>query len=383
MAVLMAAHGRFAEVFDPLVGRIEETLDVASPADTILLCRDGRLPKAGLSAFAAVLVADREIQPSGRLGVFGSLDHLEAGDLAALDGQSGRLRTLYRKASPHNALFVTDHCNSNCAMCSQPPRNDVEHQLGVCLRMIELLKPAPPPRLGITGGEPTLLGDGFVRLLAGLKADLPDTTITALTNGRTFADPAFVGAIAAVGHPKLRFTIPLHADVPDIHDHIAQAKGAFSETLAGLYNLAAHGIEAELRVVLHALSIPRLTALAEFIWRKLPFVHQVAFMGLEHMGYVKKNWQQLWMDPLDYREALLAAVSHLWRRGMVPAIYNLPLCVLPEPLWDFARQSISDHKQVLLPECRACDVASHCAGFFVSGEERHSRGVLPIRLQGV
>ncbi len=217
----MAAHGRFAEAFDPLVGRIEETPEVGSPAATILLCRDGRMPEADLAAFAAVLVAGDDLQPFGRLGVFSSLDHLEAGDLAAIDSQLGRLRTLYRKASPHNALFVTDHCNSNCVMCSQPPRNDVEHRLSVCLRMVELLKPSPPARLGITGGEPTLLREGFIRLLAALKADLPDTSITVLTNGRTFADRAFVGAVAAVGHPKLRFTIPLHADVPDVHDHIA------------------------------------------------------------------------------------------------------------------------------------------------------------------
>src|SRR5689334_24379788 len=50
-------------------------------------------------------------------------------------------------------------------MCSQPPRNDSEGYLDTCLRMVELLKTSPPERLGITGGEPTLLGDRFVRLL--------------------------------------------------------------------------------------------------------------------------------------------------------------------------------------------------------------------------
>lgn len=382
MAVLMATHGRFAETFSPVVGRISDSLDAAAPADTVLLCRGGSLPEVDLSGFAAVLLDGGDgAGASGRTGVFDSLSHLESGDLVLIDGHSGRVRTLYRKASPHNALFTTERCNSNCIMCSQPPKADAEDRLGVCLRIIELLKPAPPCRLGITGGEPTLLGDGFVRLLGALKADLPETIVTALTNGRGLAQSGFAGRVAAAGHPNLRFTIPLHADVPDIHDYIAQAKGAFGETLAGLYNLASHGIEAEIRIVMHAVSVPRLLPMAEFIYRKLPFVHQVVFMGMENMGYVKKNWEHLWIDPLDYADGLAAAVSHLYRRGMHPSIYNLPLCVLPEELWAFSCQSISDHKQTLVAECAGCEVTDHCAGFFTSGTERHSREIRPITLR--
>jgi His-Xaa-Ser system radical SAM maturase HxsC len=381
MAVLMAVRGRFAEDFKPLVGRISDTPDVRVPADTVLLCRRGQLPDADLSGFAAVLVSgELDVKVSGHVGYFENLDNLASGDLVMIDGRGGRARTIYRAASKHNSLFTTDRCNSNCLMCSQPPKDDGEDRLGTCLRVIELLKEASPSRLGITGGEPTLLGDDFVRLVQALKIDLSETTITALTNGRTFADARFVQAIAQVGHPKLRFSIPLHADVADVHDHIAQAKGAFGETLAGLYNLAEQGIDVEVRIVLHALSVPRLSAMAEFIYRKLPFVRQIAFMGLENMGYVKKNWGQLWIDPIDYEAELASAVSHLYRRGMTPAIYNLPLCVLPQTVWSFARQSISDHKQTLIVACQGCDLIDHCAGFFTSGTERHSRGVQAIHL---
>jgi His-Xaa-Ser system radical SAM maturase HxsC len=381
MAVVMAVRGRFREKFGGVVGRISARTDVRVPADTILVCRDGPLPDSDMSGFAAVLVkggVDAEI--SGRVGFFENLDNLMPGDLVAIDGQEGRVRTVYRAGSQHNALFTTDRCNSNCLMCSQPPKETGEDRLSTCLRVVELLREAPPSRLGITGGEPTLLGDGFVGLLQTLKNDLPETTITALTNGRTFADARFVQAIAEVAHAKLRFSIPLHADVPDVHDYIAQSKGAFVETLAGLYNLAEQGIAAEIRIVLHALSVSRLSRLAEFIYRKLPFVQQVAFMGLENMGYVKKNWGLLWIDPIDYAGDLAAAVSHLFRRGMAPAIYNLPLCVVPPPLWAFARQSISDHKQTLVSECDGCQVAEHCAGFFTSGTERRSIGVQAINL---
>jgi hypothetical protein len=106
-------------------------------------------------------------------------------------------------------------------------------------------------------------------------------------------------------------------------------------------------------------------------------------MGMEDMGYVKKNWEQLWIDPLNYGEQLLTAVEHLWRRGIDVSIYNLPFCVLPPPIWGFARQSISDNKQILLEKCQGCQVSSHCAGLFLSGKERHSLGINPIALERV
>ena len=234
--------------------------------------------------------------------------------------------------------------------------------------------------LGITGGEPTLLGEKLVQLLTSVKTNLPATAITSLTNGRCFADQEYAAAVAAVGIQELRFSVPLHSDVPDVHDHIAQAKGAFYETVAGLYNLTALGVQTEVRVVLHALSAPRLASLAEWIWRKAPFVRQVVFMGLENMGYVKKNRELLAIDPMDYSAVLCTAVEHLHRRGIMVSIYNLPYCALPSKLWGFARNSISDHKKVLSDECQACDVANYCAGFFLSGVTQRSRGCQPIHL---
>jgi His-Xaa-Ser system radical SAM maturase HxsC len=355
---------------------------VSSPPDTVLVCRGGRVPEADLTSFAAVLVeGDRELDPSAaRIGVYKSLDHLEAGDLVLIDGRSGHTRTLFRTASIHNALFVTERCNSNCLMCSQPAKHRQDELLGICLRLIELLQFDPPRHLGITGGEPTLLGEGFLEIIAALKAHLPETTVTCLSNGRMFADSGLAAAVAGINLPGLRFSIPLHASVPDLHDYIAQAKGAFNETVAGLYNLAANGVKTEIRVVLHALSTPHLVTLAEYIYRKLPFVEQVAFMGLEHMGYVKKNWDRLRIDPADYTQRLGAAVEHLYRRGMNVSIYNLPLCVLPREIWGFSRQSISDHKKVLPDECSPCDVLPHCTGFFVSSKERYSGRIQPITL---
>ncbi len=51
------------------------------------------------------------------------LKHIREGDILRLDFRRGFVRSLYRVGSPNNVIFATDQCNSNCLMCSQPPKD--------------------------------------------------------------------------------------------------------------------------------------------------------------------------------------------------------------------------------------------------------------------
>lgn len=287
----------------------------------------------------------------------------------------GSTRILYRPESRNNTIFSTPECNSNCLMCSQPPILSNNHRIvSEHLRLIELIKEEPNV-LGITGGEPTLLGDGLVAILARLRERFPNTIVHMLTNGRLYAYQDLVASIASVGHPQFTSAIPLYSDIASEHDYIVQAEGAFDQTIVGLYNAARNGLRIEIRIVLHKQSLPRLRQLAEFIYRNLPFVDHIALMGLENMGYVKTNWDQLWIDPLDYADLLEDTVKYFFYRRMNVSIYNLQLCVLPHSLWTFARRSISDYKNIYLDECDQCAMKDSCGGLFKSSETRHSRGI--------
>ena len=184
--------------------------------------------------------------------------------------------------------------------------------------------------------------------------------------------------IAAVGNANFTTSIPLYASTSPVHDFVVQAKGAFDQTIQGLYNAAKHGLKIEIRIVLHKQTIPGLMDLMDFIYRNLPFVDHVALMGLENMGYVKKNWDILWIDPLDYADKLEEAVRFMWYRRIHVSVYNLPLCVVPRDIWSFARQSISDYKNIYLDECEGCNLRQHCSGLFQSGETRHSCGIKAV-----
>src|SRR5262249_25724301 len=115
-----------------------------------------------------------------------TMDHLTVGDVVVIN-PSGYVRTVYRRASRHNFLFATDRCYSLCLMCSQPPKPvDDSGRVKELLRTIELMSPETA-ELGITGGEPTLLGGGFLELVGRCKEKLPRTALHILSNGRLFA----------------------------------------------------------------------------------------------------------------------------------------------------------------------------------------------------
>jgi hypothetical protein len=107
-------------------------------------------------------------------------------------------------------------------------------------------------------------------------------------------------------------------------------------------------------------------------------VEQVALMGLEMMGFARANVEELWIDPLDYKDELAEAVALLDRRRVKTMIYNTPLCLIDRELWPFAVKSISDWKNEYHPECLSCSVREQCGGFFYSAKYRVSDHIKAI-----
>jgi His-Xaa-Ser system radical SAM maturase HxsC len=308
-----------------------------------------------------------------------SLEHLENDDIVSV-GNDGNINTLYRVNSYHNTLLATERCNSNCLMCSQPPRdrNDIPLLYEIHKKLIPLI-PKDCIELGVSGGEPTLMGELFFSLMEQLKVELPNTEIHVLTNGRTFAWNHMAEKLGQINNRRLMMGIPVYSDYYQIHDYIVQAENAFYQTILGLHNLSRYNQRLEVRIVLHKQSIPRLTKLSRYIYKNLPFVEHVAFMGLEHIGYTPKNIDKLWIDPYDYQNELGEAVEYLASQGMHVSIYNTPLCVLPESVWMYARKSISDWKNDYLPQCVDCSKLDDCGGLFTWNLKKHSAYIKPFK----
>ncbi len=303
---------------------------------------------------------------------------LDDGDVVRFDPKQRALATLHRRTSAYNSFLVTERCNNFCLMCSQPPKEiDDSYIVTELLNAIPLVDRSAK-EIGITGGEPTLLGMDLVKLIRALKSHLPATAVHVLSNGRKFTDLSLVRAIADLQHPDLMFGIPIYSDISNIHDYVVQADGAFDDTIRGVMNLKQYGVKVEIRVVIHKQTYERLPQLANFLARNLLFVDHVALMGLEMTGFTRYNLEELWIDPADYQAQLEEAVDTLSRYRMNVSIYNHQLCLLNRKLWPYNRKSISDWKNEYMPECDPCKSKHECGGFFSSAKLRYSRHIRPF-----
>lgn len=303
-----------------------------------------------------------------------TLEGFNEGDVVLIN-KKGEIIFLYEIKSLHNAIFVTERCNHRCIMCPQPPVTEEKDKTSFNLKLISLIDKRTE-EVGITGGEPTLVGDKLFDLIKQIQKFQPKAGISLLTNGVKFADKSYAMKLAMCKHHDLQIDIPIFSDIADEHNRIVGAK-TFYKTVQGLYNLALFRQKIGLRIVVHKQTYQRLPQLADYIYHNFPFVSQVAFLQMETIGNADTNLDELWIDPYDYNEELKQAVLLLSNRGIHTSIYNTQLCVLPHEIRKFAVNSISDWKDTYLPECEECKLRQQCGGLFASNQKHHSAHINP------
>lgn len=371
----------------PLLARISEGAElppVNRGSEALLLrCDSGALPE-GVGAvlvpesLASELVRRQPSLPCNTFAFGDELGYLADGDVVRISPERGEISVLYRRAASANSLLVTERCDNYCVMCSQPPKpHDDSWLVDELLTAIPLMSPETP-EIGITGGEPTLLGDRLLELVTSLAQHLPKTALHILSNGRAFASGQLARQLAAVRHPDLMVGIPLYSALAEDHDYVVQARGAYDQTVRGILALKRQGVRVEVRFVVHRDTYTELPEFARFVTRNLLFVDHVALMGLELMGFARANLESLWIDPADYQRELAEATRTLARAGLAISIFNHQLCTLLPELHRFARSSISDWKREYFAECSTCSRRGECGGFFTSSSLRRSRAVRPI-----
>ncbi|AMM40856.1 radical SAM protein [Candidatus Desulfofervidus auxilii] len=369
----------------PIIGRItKEKKSLLQRVNTILVTHEFR----GLNfGYSVIITSQEKFHRSffNKLRVICGVSNedilkLNEGDVVLIE-PDGKINIIWDVKSNQNCILATEECNCRCLMCPQPPKKDLDKdkKYRLNLKLLKLLDPNKTFHICITGGEPTLLGDRFFQLVELCKNRFPKANLTILTNGRKFSDFKFAKKLVGIAHPKLLICISLHADTDTEHDYIAGAKGAFSDTIRGIRNLALFRQKLEIRIVIHKLNYKRLPQISNFIYRNFPFVLHIAFMGLEITGLARKNFKKIWIDPYEYREELQSAVLFLNRRALNVSIYNLPLCLIPQKIWRFTCRSISNWKNDYLPKCNYCVKKNECCGIFTTSGKFQSPNIKPIQ----
>lgn len=358
---------------EDVVGRITFRKKIFNRSKEIWVSKDASSPIFG---YAATITTNENIVSNGKpYCVVNSIEGFNEGDAVVIN-KRGEIVFVYEIKSNHNAIMATERCNHRCIMCPQPPILQEKDKTPFNLKLISLFDKSTQ-EIGITGGEPTLIGDNLFVLINHIKKELPKTAISILSNGVKFADKEYAMKLAKCKHHDLQIDIPLFSDIAEEHNRIVGAK-TFYKTVQGLYNLALFHQRIGLRIVIHKQTYRRLPQLADYIYHNFPFVAQVAFLQMETTGLAKENLDKLWIDPYDYNMELREAVLLLADRGIKPYIYNAQLCVLPDDIRYYAQQSISDWKDIYISECDGCMLRGQCAGFFESNRNIHSAHIKKV-----
>jgi His-Xaa-Ser system radical SAM maturase HxsC len=363
--------GKALNISEEILGKVTfKRNHIFSKKDLVCVVQDtSDIPKGYLAVLSNNAITDAKQTVISEIQ---GLSELNEGDVVLITPE-GSINVLYEIKSLHNAIMATERCNHRCIMCPQPPVTQERDRTDFNLKLLSLYD-KNTQEVGITGGEPTLIGDNLFVLIEYIKKHLPKAAISLLSNGVKFADYKYAQKLALTMHGDLQIDVPIFSDINTEHNRIVGAK-TFYKTIEGLYNLAKFRQRIGLRVVVHKQTYRRLPQLSEFIYRNFPFVYHIAFMQMEPIGLAQESIGELWIDPYDYNRELEEAVLNLARRNMNVSVYNSQLCILPESIRNYAKQSISDWKNIYLPECEGCELKKECAGFFASAEEWHSKHI--------
>lgn len=268
---------------------------------------------------------------------------------------------LIRARSRHNTFLVTERCDQLCVMCSQPPKQahlDLFAQFG----QAALLAPLGAT-IGISGGEPLLFKEQIFALIGNTLSVRPDLRFHVLTNAQHFDsdDGPFLHGRA---RDRVLWGIPLYAPDAADHDAIVVKDGAFARLFQSVATLAKAGAQIELRTVVTRRNAALLPRLARLIATELPFCTSWALMQLEPIGFGRMNWDTLFHDSSVDFGPIARALNIALARDIDVALYNFPLCTIPEEYRTYAPSTISDWKQKYLETCQGCSLKTRCGGFF-------------------
>jgi His-Xaa-Ser system radical SAM maturase HxsC len=292
---------------------------------------------------------------------------LHIGDIIEYQ-ENNTIRTLYQTETKESTLFITNKCNSNCIMCPDSEllrqKEDV-YEYEKLYNLISLL-PEDLRWLGVTGGEPTIIGKDLVKLLDYSFTRFFQLNIMLLTNGRTFSDANYSILFKHLSNKSLVIEIPIHGHTKEIHDIITQAPGSFEQTVRGIHNLLFIGVEVHIRIVVSKLNIVYLNDIVEYISTNFSKIEVVNIIGLEMLGNAYKNREKVWIDYNNQKPYIENCIIKCFEHGILPKIYNFPLCLIEKKYWSNYYRSITESKVHYATACSTCIYKQDCGGFFSS-----------------
>lgn len=305
-----------------------------------------------------------------------------------------------RPSAPYRMdLAITYRCNNDCAHCyNARERNFPELTTEQWFKIIDQLWDLGVPHIVFTGGEATLRND-LPDLIRHAEANGQITGLN--TNARRLMDMDYVNQLVDAGLDHVQITV--ESCVPEIHDEMMRAKGAFRQTIAGVNNVLRSPLYVMTNTTMLRTNVHTIPATLDFLADLgVPTIGLNALIysgsGLTVGTGLKESELQpildvatqktnqrgqrlIWYTPTQYCEFDPTA-NNLGVKGCTAALYSMciesngnvlpcqsyyhPLGNMLEDSWD----SIWNHplsiqlreRQNLPVKCEGCPVVAECGG---------------------
>lgn len=270
--------------------------------------------------------------------------------------ENSKNHLLFRCGKNEITIVATTKCNHKCVMCPQKLNVDPSENDLIIRRVLENLDYKFFTGITFTGGEP-FLKTGFIEL--ALEKSPENVFITILSNGSILPSEKILRS------GRVKICVPLYSSFDEIHNFMT-GSSSFYKIVKNLMRISSFNVPLELRFVMTKLNSKNLLEFSRFVSRNLPFVQDVAFMGMELTESAAKNRNELWINPKDYVSDLQKAADYLSDFKITTWIYNLPFCLFDKSHQKYLVKSISLWKIRYLEKCQSCEMKENCDGMFFS-----------------
>lgn len=284
-------------------------------------------------------------------------------------------------------------CNNNCLLCAVDAEKKKNLSIGKkeIFGLLERLKGPQTVDIEISGGEPTCRQE-LIIFLEELKK-LRNVRCILLTNGRNFANISLAEKISELN--LFSTLIPVHGDVPEVHDRITQAPGSFAETIQGIRNLYDCNMRVGLKTIVNGLNYKRLPLLVEMIAKTFPECPNFSINGLDVQGKALENIDTIGVRITDAAPYIEKAMDNAEKYGLNLKAYSIPPCLLGAKYRKYlgkkhrskvtAKTPTTDMEDVELTygtveKCTGCSLFEKCTGTWHTYFDHYGTGELkPVR----
>lgn len=270
------------------------------------------------------------------------------------------------------SLAITNKCNNNCLMCTNPD-DFLKMRKGFLLP--DLIKKIMHfnndgggflenfrDTFYISGGEPSLSPHLFT-LLGEINDIFPRSKISCLTNARRFAYKKFAQNVLK-NNPGLELAVAIHGPDANIHDRITRTPGSFLETIDGLKNISLLKKPQqilEIRIIIHSLNYRYIEETTSLIKEKFPLIDRLVYLFFEIEGQAVKNLKLLKLTYSQLKPYLENIHPALLDFSEV-RFYHFPLCTVPARLFPLIWRTLPEYEVSFPASCKSCRLETFCQG---------------------